>query len=97
MTTPDPLRTLYANAAHDMGIEDGEVVLLSEATVRAALAAQPAPQPPLDVERLAEALALTEVGCWATGARHTPEQDNQQHGRDAEAIAAAYAALEEKP
>lgn len=45
---------------------------------------------PIDVERLARALATTEVGCWATGARHSAAMDNEQHRRDAERIAAAY-------
>jgi hypothetical protein len=59
---------------------------------RAALAA---PAAPLDVERLARALALAEVNCWAnpeSGHKITdPDDGTAAHRRDAEAIAREYA------
>lgn len=58
-------------------------------------AVTPVETPGLDVERLARALALTEVGCWANKPVHEPEQDDEVHARDAAAIAAEYARITE--
>ncbi len=49
----------------------------------------------LDVDRLARALELTEVGCWANPVTHSAAQDEERHRRDATRIAAEYARLSE--
>ncbi len=43
----------------------------------------------VDADTLARALARTEVGCWATGARHSSSQDDAVHHSDAVRILAA--------
>jgi hypothetical protein len=45
-------------------------------------------------ERLAWALAMTEVGCWANPPHHSAAQDDEVHRRDA---AALIRALREEP
>ncbi len=78
------------NVVIDFGTHEAAMAGIERVQVLAAAAARPAG---LDVERLARALAMTEVGCWASGARHDPSTDDEQHARDAADIAREYAAL----